>query len=218
MKLSRRDRTFSSNCRGPQGQPDLLLDRPHRIGRQHADDTERHAAYPQIAIEHVGNTARRALPQAIADDGHARALQILIGRLEGPADQGANTQDVEERLTNLRGLDALEHRRAACDVDRSRLPYRDVGEDVALFAPVEVIGVRDAGALESARRVRRDRHDQRVGIGVRERRKEHRRHRAENRDRRADAERERHQCHQRVGVRFEQDTCGEAKALDRDAF
>src|SRR4029450_1969298 len=124
-----------AELRGVHGQPDLPLGWPRRIWRQHPDDTDRHAPYPQIAIEHVGHTAQRALPQAIADDGDGRALHIVIGRLEGPANDGADTEDIEERLTNLRGLDALGHSRAARDVDRGPVPYRDVSEDVALLAP-----------------------------------------------------------------------------------
>jgi len=174
----------------PQGHVDVgRLKEPERR-RHHADDDDGTAVELERPAEHVRRAAEAALPQIVADDrDRGRAGLVIVGA-ERAAERRRHAQRVEHVRAQHLGVepDGL----AAARQNHRQVPEgADASHLRRLFAQVGIVQDRQRDGVGKIRRALAQDHDP-AGIGERQRTQQHGVDDGEDRRRRADAERQRH--------------------------
>ena len=189
---------------GPR-HPDLqLIQRERRCGLgQDADDGVRRAVERERLAEHRRIAVEALLPHRMADQHDVLAAGRIFVRREIAADHRLQAQRRQQRR---RGLEANELFRIAAAGQRERVAdrQREIAEHLLPLLHFEEARIGEADAREVLRLVRRAQSDQPVRLAIRQRTQEDRVDDAEERDVRADAEREAEDGDQREAGRLEQ--------------
>ena len=163
--------------------------------RHHADHFVRVVVHGERAAQNIRRPAEAALPQTVADEEHANALVVLLGR-EHATDSRAHAQHAPEIGRGLARPD-LVGRTVAGQRRVLRLRRRDVAEDRVAAPPLQHF--RGGGEVlrnAVAAQIVPD-HDELVRGGVRQRTEQDGVEGAEHRGHAADAERQRGDGHGR---------------------
>ena len=185
--------------------PDLkLIQRERGCGLgQDADDDVRRAIERQCLTEHRRIAIETLLPHRMADQDDVLAAGRIFGWREIATDRRLQAQCRQQRR---RGLEANELFRIAAAGQRERVAYRqrEIAEHLLLLLHGEVARIGEADARQVLRLVRRAQSDEPVRFAIRQRTQKDRVDDAEERDVRADAEREAEDGDQREAGRLEQ--------------
>ena len=202
---------------GPRIDPEVGRVRHVEIARRDADHSHRDVAEAHPSTDDLGIAPVDVAPHAIGHDGHAGALEDMVGGREPVSERHRQAEDVEE--TFARRVHLGEQRRAVV-AKKGRLDSDDAGRAYdrrpRLIQRSE-LDRRDQAAREaSVREALADRVEILV-VRIRKRAQRRGAHRAEHRRRRADAEREGHDGRQREGRRSPKRSKGVEQVVDQCA-
>ena len=171
--------------------------------RRDPDDREPAAADANRPADDVGSGPEIAPPVAIRHHRHARRADHVVLRTDRAADRRRDA----ERAEVVAGDDLAEREpRTAVEVDRGehRRVADEIFEDAVLPFQVEIIGVRRSAELDGAGGIAGKDVDQPLGLRHRQRLEDQGVGNREERGVEADADRQRHDRHQRKTGTFSQ--------------
>jgi hypothetical protein len=183
------------------------------IRRQDADHSEGHGVDRDRAANHRGIGAEPPAPQPIAQHRDARGARPIVLGQKQPAELWAHPERREEAIGDLHRTDALSLAGAAADGGQANPPVRTHLLERRTVAPkVEEVRRREVAGGAQVLLPADDLH-QPVGVRILEGPEQHGLYDAENRRRRADAERQGDDGHGSKAGPFRQTAEGVAKVL-----
>ena len=177
--------------------------------REHADDLATRAVHGDQPADDVRVASELALPVAVAQHDDFRAAVLVVSLREWPADRRLDPEEGQQAVGRDQGIEALGLGKTG-DGDGGAVPECDVGQRPRLLAVGDVVGERRVEVADvDAGRCLPEAH-QAVGLVERQRLEEDRVDDAEDRDIRADPQRQGQQGGQREHRRADQPAGGVA--------